>query len=152
MSGKDSDSGALPEPAPPAFNRRFMTPTDRTLQDHQAAPASAPLVQPIPRLAVPLLSGAGIKGKVLGALAHGIPCVLSPAAAEGVGLRHGFDCMIVEKPEEWAGAIRRLYDDEAFWTTLSDNGRQLIAEQYSFDRGRVLMRAAFEAVDMYSPR
>lgn len=32
----------------------------------------------------PLLSGAGIKGKVLSAMAHGIPCLLSPIAAEGI--------------------------------------------------------------------
>nr|WP_245396765.1 glycosyltransferase [Jiella sonneratiae] len=46
----------------------------------------------------PLRSGAGIKGKVLGALARGIPCVLTPVAAEGTGLRSGFDCLIAEDP------------------------------------------------------
>jgi predicted MFS family arabinose efflux permease len=68
MFGKDSDCGALPDSAPPAFNRRFMTPTDRTLQDHQATQTSAAQVQPIPRLAVPLLSlaafGSGVSMRV----------------------------------------------------------------------------------------
>ena len=35
----------------------------------------------------PLLSGAGLKGKVVGALAAGIPIVMTALAAEGVGLR-----------------------------------------------------------------
>ena len=56
----------------------------------------------------PLLSGAGIKGKVLAALAHGVPCVLSPVAAEGIGLRHGLDCMIARTPQDWADAIAQL--------------------------------------------
>ena len=30
-----------------------------------------------------VLSGAGIKGKVLTSMAHGVPCVMSPVAAEG---------------------------------------------------------------------
>jgi glycosyltransferase involved in cell wall biosynthesis len=36
--------------------------------------------------AAPLRFGAGIKGKVLDSLAHGVPCVCSPIAAEGLPL------------------------------------------------------------------
>ena len=35
----------------------------------------------------PLLAGAGLKGKVVDALAFGVPCVMSPVAAEGMTLR-----------------------------------------------------------------
>jgi glycosyltransferase involved in cell wall biosynthesis len=100
----------------------------------------------------PLLSGAGIKGKVLAALAHGIPCVLSPVAAEGIGLRHGYDCMIAATPADWANAIRALQDDPALWQRLSDNARAYVRESFSFERGREEMRAAFEAVDLFHSR
>ncbi len=97
----------------------------------------------------PLRSGAGIKGKVLAALAHGIPCILSPIAAEGIGLRSGHDCLIAEKPAEWANAISRLHTDDKLWNELSKNARDYVIEHFSFERGRELMREAFEAVDIF---
>jgi GT2 family glycosyltransferase len=63
----------------------------------------------------PLLSGAGIKGKVISAIAHGIPTVLTPVAAEGIGLRPGHDCMIAERPEDWGTAIMQLMDEDTHW-------------------------------------
>lgn len=100
----------------------------------------------------PLLSGAGIKGKVMSALAHGIPCVISPVAAEGIGLRSGYDCFIVDKPEQWADAINRLTHDDTLWETMSQNARGYMHDSFSFAQGRDLMRAAFEAADMYGSR
>ena len=100
----------------------------------------------------PLLSGAGIKGKVLNALARGTPCVLSPVAAEGTGLRDGEDCLIAERPQDWAEAIARLNDDAALWQRIADNARTHAARTYSFERGRDLMRAAFEAVELFGAR
>lgn len=99
----------------------------------------------------PLLSGAGIKGKVLEALARGIPCVLSPVAAEGIGLRHGQDCFIARTPDEWIEAIAHLQKDDVMWHTISNMGRRFMAESYSFERGRAAMRAIFEAADMFLP-
>ena len=100
----------------------------------------------------PLLSGAGIKGKVLSALAHGVPSVISPVAAEGIGLRSGHDCIIAERPEDWIAGIDLLLSDDALWQRLSTNARSYVEESFSFARGRELMRAAFEAADMYGAR
>lgn len=97
----------------------------------------------------PLLSGAGIKGKVLTALARGIPCVLSPVAAEGIGLVHGRDAMIAETPADWVGAITALHDDPALWQRIADSGRALAEAEFSFEQGRRAMRAAFEAVGLF---
>lgn len=100
----------------------------------------------------PLLSGAGIKGKVLAALAHGIPCVLSPIAAEGIGLRSGHDCFIAETPRDWLRALSRLTAEDDLWQSLSQNARSYLNERYSFAAGRNLMRRAFEAADLYQSR
>ena len=100
----------------------------------------------------PLLSGAGIKGKVLGALARGVPCVISPIAAEGIGLRDGHDCMIVEQPKDWVDAIALLNADDDLWLEMSKNARAYMRNAYSFERGRARMRQAFEAADMFGSR
>ncbi|MDG1168192.1 MAG: glycosyltransferase [Sulfitobacter sp.] len=100
----------------------------------------------------PLLSGAGIKGKVISALAHGIPCVISPIAAEGIGLRSGYDCFIAERPEDWVRAIMRLTGDDMLWEQMSQNARTYMHSTMSYARGREMMRAAFEAAEMYGSR
>lgn len=96
----------------------------------------------------PLLSGAGIKGKVVAALARGIPCVLSPIAAEGIGLRHGFDCLIADKPAEWTAAIESLLDDRDLWTSISRRGQEFVRVSFSPERGLEMMRHIVEAMDL----
>lgn len=99
----------------------------------------------------PLLSGAGVKGKVLEALARGTPCVLSPIASEGIGLRHGEDCFIAHTPDEWVEAILRLNADDDLWSRISMAGRAYMQKSYSFETGRIAMREAFEAADIFTP-
>ena len=96
----------------------------------------------------PLLSGAGIKGKVLAALARGVPCVLSPVAAEGIGLRHGYDCMIAETPEEWTAAIAELVGNADLWSKIAARGKNLIRDRYSDEKGLLAMRRIVESVDL----
>lgn len=96
----------------------------------------------------PLLSGAGIKGKVLAAMAHGIPCVLSPVAAEGIGLRHGQDCLIAQTPDDWRNAIHQLCVDDQKWDAMRRAAQSYLDQAFSFDRGRDRMRAAFTRIGL----
>ena len=98
----------------------------------------------------PLLSGAGIKGKVINALAYGIPTILSPIAAEGIGLRHGHDCLIAKSPHEWAEAITNLNINERYWNSISKASREYAQQQFSFTEGRRLMRETFETIDLFN--
>jgi len=99
----------------------------------------------------PLRSGAGLKGKVIGALAAGVPVVLSAVAAEGTGMAHGREAFVAENAAEWVEGIGALYSDEARWTAMSDSAVALARSQYSFEAGRRQMRAALAAVDVYTP-
>ena len=91
----------------------------------------------------PLRSGAGIKGKVLEALASGLPSILSPIAAEGTGVRDGLEALIAETPQQWADAIVSLYDDAERWDRMADAARTFVGATYAFDRGRETLRRAF---------
>lgn len=93
----------------------------------------------------PLRSGAGIKGKVLEALASGLPSVLSPIAAEGTGVRDGLEAVIAETPKQWAEAIATLYDDSDRWASMSQAARAFTDSAYSFERGRDALRRAFNS-------
>jgi GT2 family glycosyltransferase/glycosyltransferase involved in cell wall biosynthesis len=80
----------------------------------------------------PLLSGAGLKGKVIDAISRGLPCVVSPIAAEGTGLVDELSCLVAESPEQWADAVARLYADEALWTEIRRSALELAETRYAF--------------------
>jgi glycosyltransferase involved in cell wall biosynthesis len=79
----------------------------------------------------PLRFGAGIKGKVGEALAHGIPVVTTTIGAEGFGLTHGHDVMIGDEPQEFALAIQQLYLQEDLWQRVAHNGRVRIEKHFT---------------------
>ncbi len=79
----------------------------------------------------PLRYGAGIKIKVLDSLAHGVPVVLSPIAAEGMCVTDGKDALIGSSPEAFAAAVIRLHDDEELWHRLAEGAASLIERHFS---------------------
>ncbi len=99
----------------------------------------------------PLITGAGIKGKVIGALAYGVPTIISKVAAEGTGVRDGIEVSIAEKPEEWVSKLANLYLDEKEWKKLSEQGQNYTRENFSFENGKKLMKEALVMVDIFTP-
>jgi glycosyltransferase involved in cell wall biosynthesis len=79
----------------------------------------------------PLRFGAGIKGKVGEAMAHGIPVVTTSIGAEGFGLTHELDVMIADEPASFAEAVKRLYSDNELWQRLATNSRLLIKKHFT---------------------
>jgi GT2 family glycosyltransferase/SAM-dependent methyltransferase len=92
----------------------------------------------------PLRYGAGFKGKVAQSMSYGLPCALTSVAAEGMGFTDGLNCLVADKPEEFAEAVIRLYTDQRLWLTLSDQSVARARELCSFDAGRAVMRRALE--------
>jgi len=78
----------------------------------------------------PLRYGAGIKGKVIEALAYGIPVVTTTVGAQGISLRHGRDALLADTPEQFAESVIQLYRNADLWHTLSQNGRN-VATQFT---------------------
>ena len=99
-------------------------------------------------LVAPLRSGAGIKGKVMAAAAHGLPQVLSPMAAESTGLRHGQEVYIANNPEQWVGAIEQLCNDPQIWQGMSAAAHSFAREHYSRARGLTLMGEALSRLGL----
>ena len=100
----------------------------------------------------PLLSGAGIKGKVLESMAYGLPTVLTDVAAEGTGLTHGISTLIAEKAEEWVDGIIKLYDDEKLWQKFAENQNTLVKSNFSFEGGKAVFKEIFASVGLFTTR
>jgi len=79
----------------------------------------------------PLLSGAGVKGKINQAMSKGIPVVATSIAAEGMFLQHGHDALVADGAVRYAEEIVRLYNDEQLWSTIVKNGYANIERHFS---------------------
>lgn len=100
------------------------------------------------RLSVaPLRFGAGVKGKVLQSMAHGVPVVGTSIAAEGIDLKHGENFMLADNPQAFADQILRLNGDREIWQRLSENGLQFIQREYSSAATRVRLRALLQRLE-----
>ena len=100
----------------------------------------------------PLLSGAGIKGKVLESMAYGLPTVLTDIAAEGTGLSHGISTSIALSPEQWVENIIALYDKEELWNKYSENQLSLVQTNFSFANGLKRFRDIAASVGLFSSK
>jgi GT2 family glycosyltransferase/glycosyltransferase involved in cell wall biosynthesis len=97
----------------------------------------------------PLLSGAGIKGKVIGALASGTPTMMSPIAGEGVGVSNGLEALIAHTVAEWVEGVKAIYVDETRWTQMSEASRRFARRNFSFENGLGKMREALALAGVY---
>ncbi|NMJ43512.1 glycosyltransferase [Roseomonas sp. JC162] len=79
----------------------------------------------------PLRYGAGIKGKVLMSLAHGVPCVMSPIAAEGIDLPEALLWLVADSDAAMAEKIVALHEDDALAASLADAARSFVEARFS---------------------
>ncbi len=77
--------------------------------------------------AAPIRFGAGLKGKIIYALARGIPVVTTAVGAEGIFDSGQYDA-IDDAPERLAARIVRLHEDAASWDALAEAGRAIAAQ------------------------
>ena len=84
-------------------------------------------------LVAPLRYGAGIKGKIVEAMAHGLPVVTTSIGTEGMDLTDGKNILIADTPEEFARKVVILYNDGTLWNKLSDNSLIAIDKKFSYN-------------------
>lgn len=80
------------------------------------------------------LAGGGTHCKALEAMACGTPVVVSPLVTGIKGLP-GRDFLVAAEPSEYVQAIRKILESPALATALSENGRRLVVENYSWEKG-----------------
>lgn len=85
---------------------------------------------------VPMRTGFGIKNKTLEAMAAGIPIVASDRGLEGLAVdvaNHTLRALRANQPAEYVTAISQLFDHPHLRSELSDNGRQLVETEFTWD-------------------
>lgn len=82
-------------------------------------------------MVVPLLSGSGIRIKIIEAMAHGKPVVTTSVGAEGIEYTNGENLLIADTSEEFAQAILRCYSEPGLLGKLGQNARVLIEKEHN---------------------
>lgn len=83
-------------------------------------------------MVVPLLTGSGIKTKVLSALKCGLPVLTNAIGAEGIDIKDGEEYYHCEKSEDYLAAIRAL-EDNIKYREISANAKTFMENNYNIE-------------------
>jgi glycosyltransferase involved in cell wall biosynthesis len=92
--------------------------------------------------ACPMLSGTGIKNKLLEAMATGLPCVATPLGLQGLDVTVGHHVLCGESPDELAREILRVFASDDLGRRLGREAREYICAKHSW----ALVARAYEDV------
>jgi glycosyltransferase involved in cell wall biosynthesis len=97
-------------------------------------------------LFVPLLSGGGVRVKILEAMSNGIPILSTAKGCEGLGVEDGRDIVVRDQAEAFAQAMLELAADYEQRRQLSLNGLELLRKHYNLALGAEIKRALYDKV------
>lgn len=81
-------------------------------------------------MVVPLLSGGGMRIKIIEGLALGKTIVSSTLGAEGIPAIHGKEIMIADTPEDFKAMIVKLLNDRALFDEVGANASSLVSRNF----------------------
>ena len=76
---------------------------------HGFVPSASEFMQEHELMLVPLLSGSGMRIKIIEGMALGKCILTTPVGAEGISVEAGKEILISEKPEDWVAWLEKYY-------------------------------------------
>ncbi len=99
---------------------------------HPDVPSAPAFMQSYDILIVPLLTGGGMRVKIVEAMAMAKPIISTRVGAEGIQAKNGVNIMFAETAEEFIGAISRLLGDRGLKDNLAANARTTARSTYNW--------------------
>jgi glycosyltransferase involved in cell wall biosynthesis len=94
----------------------------------------------------PVRMGGGFRGKVLEAMACGVPVVSTELGAEGLPASDGENLLLARTPAELAAQTVRLLEDPSLRDRIAGNARDLMVEHFSWQKGVEILEGVLEQV------
>ena len=91
-------------------------------------------------IALPVFVRGGVPLKIVEAFARGKAVVACPELVEGLPVRDGYDLLVREKPQDFAGAISSLLLDGACCQSLGSNARETFMRNWSRSHAEEMLR------------
>jgi len=85
-------------------------------------------------MVVPLLSGSGMRVKIIEGLALGKTIVSTYLGAEGIGCRNNEHIILTDHPKEMAAAIVKCYRNPLWAKAIAEKGSNFVKQHYHPDR------------------
>lgn len=82
---------------------------------------------------VPLLSGSGVRVKIIEGMALGKTIITTAIGAEGLAVEHGKNILIANTPEEFLECISKCVKSPDICTILGENARNFVALNHNND-------------------
>lgn len=82
----------------------------------------------------PMLSGTGIKVKVVEALSYGLPVVCTSRGVDGLPSKMSNGCIVQNNPKKFAREIQQLLDDPDFYADQHQKGLELYNTYFSKEK------------------
>ena len=98
-----------------------------------------------------LLVGGRVKGKIMQAMANGLPVVSYEIGIEGIDVKHGNHAMVAHDTAGFADHIARLHDDCSAWSQVSRGGFNLIREAYLETNARMGLKGVTQELVVQKP-
>lgn len=82
-------------------------------------------------MVVPLLSGSGMRIKMVEGMAYGKAIVSTSTGAEGIAVSSGNNCILADTPEDFANAVIELLTDHEKNTFLQEQARAFVEKNFN---------------------
>jgi len=82
----------------------------------------------------PMLSGTGLKIKVVEAMSFGIPVVCSERGIDGLSGKINNGCLVTDKSDEFAGYIKQLLSDSNFYSEIKKQSENYFIQNFELNR------------------
>jgi len=89
---------------------------------------------------------AGIKGKVLEAMASGVPVVSTTVGSSGIDARKEEEILIADTPKEFARQVIRLLQDQELRGSLITNARRLVENKYGWIKSTAKLDMVYKSL------
>ncbi len=94
----------------------------------------------------PVRIGGGFRGKVLEAMAMGLPVVSTALGAEGVPAVDGDQMFIEDDPDAFAGKVVELLRDPELCGRVGRQARRMVEDSFSWEKGVEILEQVLEGV------
>jgi glycosyltransferase involved in cell wall biosynthesis len=109
-------------------------------------PDVRPYLQSAGIFVCPLRFGAGVKNKLLAALAMNKAVVATRLSVEGLDLREGEDLLLADDPAEFAAKVVHLIENPDYARQLGKTGQAAVKGRYSWERSAKLLEDTLRSV------
>lgn len=84
-------------------------------------------------MVVPLLTGSGMRMKILEAAAMSMPVLTTSVGVEGLAFKHEKSCLVADTPKDFASALERLMSDGELRKRIGTGAHRVYEENYSVE-------------------